>query len=134
MDPVVARMAIGEMVKPHEREGRSRQAESEVRPDGCSAKAPTTGRETGARRQRCPATVAAGLAPANPGRAPYAIRAPHPAVARIFTPAAIMERRPTPRLIRVPIPTAVGPGPVAGVAVRTPGRAGHRGGRPPAPA
>jgi len=39
MDPVVARMAIGKMVKPHESEGRSRQAEPEVSPDRGSAKA-----------------------------------------------------------------------------------------------
>src|SRR5262249_19623216 len=78
--------------------------------------------------------MAAGLPPANPGRPPYAVRAPHPPVTRVLTPTAIMERRPTPGKRGFPAPPAVRPGPIARVAIGTPRRTDHAYGGPPAPA
>src|SRR5438876_3343459 len=85
-------------------------------------------------RQRRPAAVSRGLPPTYPRRPPTSVWNPKPSYARIRTPAAIMKRRPTPGVIRVPIPAAVAPEPMATVAVRPPGCIYHRNRRLPAPA
>src|SRR2546430_13328843 len=51
---------------------------------------------------------------------PYTTLFRSPAVTRAATPPAIVEGRPAPRIIGLPIPAAIGPEPAATVAVRTP--------------
>ena len=71
------------------------------------------------RGQRRPADVSGSLPPRNPGRGPLRVRHPNPAEFHAPIPPAIMVGGPTPRLITNPIPTRVGPTPVA-VSVRAP--------------
>src|SRR5262245_47473285 len=56
------------------------------------------------RRQRSPTAVVTRASPGHPTRTPGVIGAPDPAHAWSTEPAAIMERSPTPRIIRVPVP------------------------------
>src|SRR5207249_9840722 len=63
--------------------------------------------------QRRPADVSGSLPPRNPGRGPLRVRHPNPAEFHAPIPPAIMVGGPTPRLITNPIPTRVGPTPVA---------------------
>src|SRR2546430_17353602 len=65
---------------------------------------------------------------------PYTTLFRSPAVTRAATPPAIVEGRPAPRIIGLPIPAAIGPEPAATVAVRTPTHIDDGHGRLPAPA
>jgi hypothetical protein len=57
---------------------------------------PEAGRIIAGRRQGGPTAVTAGIAPTYPGRTPIGVGHPDPTEARIVTPAAIVERSPTP--------------------------------------
>jgi hypothetical protein len=62
----------------------------------------------GLRRQRRPANVTVARAPGDQGRAPIVTGHPHPTVARIIDPAAVMIGRPAERLFRDPEPAILG--------------------------
>jgi len=79
-----------------------------------------------------PAAVAAGIAPAYPGRTPIGVRHPDPTEPRIVAPAAIVERSPTPRVIRIPVPSMIAPNPAAIVGIGTPPGIGNDDRRLPA--
>src|SRR5688572_11067833 len=66
-----------------------------------------TGTDITPRRQRRPTAVRTVGAPRHPARAPGIIRVPHPTHGRRAVPPAIMERRPTPRIIRMPVPAHI---------------------------
>lgn len=59
------------------------------------------------RRQGRPAAGVTSGAPGDPRRTPDSIRAPNPAGMRVHIPPAIVERRPAPGIIRVPVPAAI---------------------------
>src|SRR5215472_2822616 len=65
------------------------------------------------RRQGSPAAMLAAHPPGHPCRSPLPVRTPHPPTAFVVMPAAIMKRRPAPRIMRLPVPAAVGVNPMA---------------------
>src|SRR5690348_2330513 len=131
---VLKRMAAAEIIKITKRETARSQAETEIKAHGEAIKGPShAGRETRTRRQRRPAAETRRIPPADPRRSPDVIGAPHPAETGRLAPPAIMERRPTPRVIRIPIPALIRPKPVPVVAVRLPRRIHHHDRRLPAP-
>src|SRR5207249_2144973 len=71
------------------------------------------------RWQRRPTDVPSTALPAHPGRRPLVSRHPHPSVARVVEPAAVVIWRPTPRLIANPGPPRVGEYPVS-IDIRAP--------------
>src|SRR6516162_2621113 len=85
-----------------------------------------------ARRQRCPAATGIAMPPANPRGAPNCIRRPAPAQASVAEPAPIMKWRPTPRVTRAPVPSAVCVNPVTAITVGLPKRIDHDNRRLPA--
>src|SRR6185369_16179315 len=85
-------------------------------------------------RQRRPAAIVTGHAPANPSRPPTGVWRPDPTDVPMVVPAAIMERRPAPGIIGQPIPAAVGVKPAAAITIRPPANVHHGDGRLPAPA
>ena len=128
-------LVMMKIVVGHKREAIPRQAEREAR----AARTTIVGeaharRVTGRRRQRCPAAIRIRIAPAHPRRGPGRSRHPAPAPARVRIPPAIMERRPAPRIIRIPIPAAVGPFPAPAIAVGPPARRRRHRRRTPATA
>lgn len=66
-----------------------------------------------ARTQRCPAVVTAAAPPAYPSRPPLVTRYPGPTVIVGIRPAAIMEWRPSPSIVRYPGVPVVGHHPMA---------------------
>src|SRR6185503_9839995 len=76
--------------------------------------------------QRCPAQITVAAVPGDPGGRPLRLRHPIPTYSRVEIPAAVMIRRPRPRLITGPVPTRFGAFPMA-VTVRTPLRFGRSG-------
>lgn len=103
---------IMEMMHVHEREERRRERHSR-------------------RRTRRPANVIRTLSPRHPRGRPVNAWDPDPPVIRIIEPRTIMITSPSPRLIRLPIPTRIRPDPLS-VFVRPPIRPDPR--RMPAPA
>lgn len=93
-----------------------------------------TGAIIGAGRQGGPAAVSVGVTPAHPGGSPNHVRPPAPPDPTMPEPAAIVERRPTPRVIRIPIPARIGINPTAAVKIRAPARVDHHDGGLPNPA
>src|SRR6266404_2160905 len=99
-------MAIRKMVQRDEIERGGGQTKSKIRPDSLAFEGPTAvGRKSRARRERRPAAVTSRLAPAYPARTPGSIRTPDPAITRVLAPPAVVERRPSPGIIGIPIPT-----------------------------
>src|ERR1700761_7993490 len=80
--------------------------------------------ETHSGRQRRPAKMRGRFPPDHPGWAPIISRLPHPSKRRIVCPPAVMNRRPAPRIRRIPIPAIVRPLPLAIVAIGLPIRDG----------
>ena len=127
--------AMVKIVEGHKRETIPRQAERKTR----AARIAKIGeaharRVTRRRRQRCPAAIRIRRAPAHPRRSPFRSRHPAPAPTRMRIPTTIVKRCPAPRIIRIPIPAAIGPLPATAMAIRTPAGRGHHHGRPPATA
>ena len=58
--------------------------------------------ETHSGHQWSPAIITASTSPRYPSRSPNIVWYPHPSVKIIVEPAAIMKRRPAPRIIRYP--------------------------------
>src|SRR4051812_12854607 len=134
-DDMFDRTAIGEMRRRNEREMLVAQTEVKTEPDiAIPVSEAHSWPHVATGRQRRPAAIVARTAPRHPARAPGVIRSPHPAYPRSAVPAAIMERRPTPRIIGVPVPSATRIKPVTAVCVRAPPGMRHRDGRLPAPA
>src|ERR1041384_2857452 len=85
-------------------------------------------------RDRRPAAVIAGATPDHPGRSPDRVRRPDPAAAVVQIPSAIMEWRPTPRVIRLPIPSAIRVNPMPTITIGTPAVINRNDARLPTPA
>jgi hypothetical protein len=64
-------------------------------------------------RQRRPTTLVGSISPGDPRRPPIGVRPPHPTRARVTEPPSIMEGRPTPGIVRIPVPTVIGPQPAS---------------------
>src|SRR5439155_12980803 len=90
--------------------------------------------EVGTRRQGRPAAIRARITPGHPSRSPGRVRRPNPPMKRAAIPSAIVERRPAPGIIGLPIPAAIGPKPTATVGVRPPAGVNDGHSRLPAPA
>src|SRR5882762_2448745 len=85
-------------------------------------------------RQGSPPTTISREAPGYPGRSPDAVGVPNPATTIVQLPPAIMERSPTPGIIRGPVPTAIGVNPMTAVAIGAPPAINDHGAGLPAPA
>jgi hypothetical protein len=83
------------------------------------------------RRSRRPSAIAASHTPTHPGWSPLHTGNPNPSVIRCLIPIAVMVTGPTPRLVALPVPAAIGPNP-GSFAVGTPSDRHTR--RPPAAA
>ena len=93
----MAKVVVREIVHSHEGEVIGSQAEVKVNSYSHAVKTPPgMDVEHRTRRQWRPAAVIARHTPGHPGRAPNAVRLPHPAATRMHLPASIMEWRPTP--------------------------------------
>jgi len=131
---VTVRPAVAEPVVTHEGEVVPPEAETEADshtpavPGQTESGGPATGG-----RQRSPATIGIRVAPRHPRRRPVVSGNPHPANTVVPVPAAVVERRPTPRIGRVPIPSSVGVEPVSAVAVGLPPGHNRGAGRLPHP-
>lgn len=62
---------------------------------------------------RCPSVIAATTSPGNPCRCPFVTGYPSPPVVVVVVPAAIVERSPSPGVVRYPGVAVVGHHPVA---------------------
>src|SRR5713101_1501213 len=81
-----------------------------------------------------PAHVASPITPRDPGRRPRISRYPHPTVALIQVPAAVMERSPAPLPIALIGPAVIRVHPVPAGAVRSEADSHYRRARSPNPA
>jgi len=70
-------------------------------------------RNANARLHGCPAVIAIGPSPVDPGGSPFIVRNPKPSIIVVIIPATIMEWCPTPFVIRDPGPAEVGQHPIA---------------------
>jgi len=61
----------------------------------------------------CPSIIAAATSPGNPCRCPFVTGNPCPSVIVVVIPSAVMERRPSPGVVRYPGVTIVGHHPIA---------------------
>src|SRR6202158_6218187 len=86
---------------------------------------------TADRWQRRPAHVASPIAPGDPGRRPRISGYPHPTVALIQVPAAVMERSPPPPPIALVGPAVIRVHPVPAGAARSEANSHHRSARSP---
>src|ERR1051326_6755179 len=73
-----------------------------------------------------PAAISSATSPHHPGGSPVIIGNPNPAVKRIEHPAAVVERSPSPRIIRDPCPAHIGITPVAVRIIRRETCVAHR--------
>jgi hypothetical protein len=64
------------------------------------------------RHQRGPSVVVIAIPPANPGRAPFFAGHPNPSIIVVMCPAAVVEWRPSPGIVRHPGPAIIGIYPV----------------------
>src|SRR5208283_820232 len=114
-------VAGGKIRRGNEGELVGAQAEIKIGAHGDPVKAPArTGDKHGGGRQRRPATIVGGRAPHHPSGAPSAVGHPNPSAAGMELPAPIMEGGPAPRIFRFPIPTRIGPDPMAAIAIWAP--------------
>jgi len=117
----------------HKGEGADAQAKTKAAADGAAPIGkPVSVGERGSGRQRRPAAVGCRVPPGYPGWPPNRVRRPAPPHAVVPEPAAVMEGRPTPGVIREPVPPAIAVDPAPAITVRTPARVGDDHGRPPA--
>src|SRR5262245_22370055 len=119
---MVRDVMVAEIVYGHKRVIVIAQAEIEANAD-VRAVIPKsdTGDVVGFGRQRRPAAVTAVISPTHPGRAPGRSGRPDPTGVRMMVPSSIMERSPSPRVVRQPVPPAVAVNPASTMAIRAPG-------------
>ena len=106
---VIPRCAIAKVTGGNERVTVRNQSEVKTRVHMAAAERESDPHiESGPGRQWRPAAIRVGITPSHPGRSPCGAGRPNPAIRRATVPSAIMEGRPAPRIIGLPIPTAIG--------------------------
>src|ERR1019366_2994865 len=117
----MAKVMIAKVAKGDEGEGADAEAEVEVGPHPDTIEAPAQPYvEISVGRQRSPAASVPARPPGHPGRPPDPVGRPNPAAARVLIPAAIVKRRPAPRIVGLPKPSRIGVNPVTAVTVGPP--------------
>lgn len=83
---------------------------------------------------RRPAAIVVARAPRHPGRSPAGVRPPAPSMTWMIVPASVVECGAAPRVVGLPVPSAVAVKPAATLAIGTPSHVDDRDRGTPAPA